>query len=297
MLEAATTSLQIHLQVSPRQAIRFFNAAQILSAPMVAVAANAPYLFGKDLWDDTRIPLFEQSVEVQGFKDRDHCADTRVTFGRGYARQSLLECFQENLDCYPVLLPISLPAEAETLSHLRLHNGTIWRWNRPLIGFSTQGRPHLRIEHRVASAGPTIADGVANIAFFLGMVQVLARQAIAPESQLDFDQARRNFYAAAKDGLRARITWLDGHKGRLDALILEVLLPMARRGLRELDMEEEIAGYLDAIIEPRVRRGRNGAGWQRAFVAQHGTDMQALTLAYIAHQRTGVPVHEWPVDE
>jgi hypothetical protein len=294
MLEAATTSMQIHLQVSPVEAVRFYNAAQILAAPMVAVAANAPYLFARDLWDDTRIPLFEQSVAVGGFAAK-HCRATRVGFGTGYAQHSLLECFQENLDCYPVLLPIAFTEGMDRLHHVRLHNGTIWRWNRPLIGVETDGRPHLRIEHRVASAGPTVVDVVANIALFLGLVHALGRQAEAPEQRLAFTQARANFYAAAKDGLRAEVVWLEGGSVPLRTLLLDKLLPLAREGLRELGMEDEIVHYLDAVIVPRVRTGRNGAAWQRAFVARHGSDMQALAAAYLVRQRRGLPVHEWDV--
>ena len=295
MLEAATTSLQMHLQVPQEQAVRFFNAALIISAPMVAVSANSPYLFGRDLWDDTRIPLFEQSVDVEGFEAPGRGAVRRVTFGTSYARESLFECFQENLDRYPVLLPIVFDAQAPPLSHLRLHNGTIWRWNRPLIGIEPGGAVHLRIEHRVASAGPTVADMIANIALFLGLVYTLGTQQPAPESQMSFDQARANFYAAAKDGLRARVTWLDGREVGLQPLLLDVLLPLARRGLQTAGMRRDIRNYLDQIMESRVQRGRNGAAWQREFVARYGRDMRALTAAYAERQQSGLPVHQWDV--
>jgi hypothetical protein len=295
MLESATTSLQIHLQVSPDEAVRFYNAAQILSAPMVAVAANAPYLFGRDLWDDTRIPLFEQSVALETARESRDCSDARVTFGSGYARRSLFECFQENVDCYPVLLPIVFSREAAQLEHVRLHNGTIWRWNRPLIGFGEDGRAHLRIEHRVASAGPSIADVIANIALFLGSVHVLATRQPGPESELNFSQVRANFYRAARDGLRSSVTWLKGAEVPLRSLLLESLLPMARRGLQALGLEDDARLYLGEIMEPRVRSGCNGAAWQRAFVAKHRADMRALAAEYVARQRSGLPVHEWDV--
>ncbi|MFQ5444053.1 MAG: hypothetical protein ACE5EK_05490, partial [Nitrospinales bacterium] len=184
MLEAAATSLQIHLQVSPKAAVRYYNTSVIISAPMVAIAANSPYLFNKDLWDETRIPTFEQAIAVASFRDRHGENIGRVTFGTGYLRNSILEPFLENLDGFPVLLPMVLDDDPAWLSHLRLHNGTIWRWNRPLIGLNRMGRPHIRIEHRVAAAGPSISDIVANMAFYLGMVNYFVHKDPALEDQM-----------------------------------------------------------------------------------------------------------------
>ena len=174
MLEAATTSFQLHLKVRPQRATRAFNASVIASAPMVAIAANSPYLFGHDLWHETRIPLFEQSVSVGGLAGASHGPLRRVTFGSGYVRESVLECFIENEQHYPVLLPVCYQDGLEQMAHVRLHNGTIWRWNRPLIGFDYDGIPHLRIEHRVVPAGPTVPDMIANAAFYFGLVQALS---------------------------------------------------------------------------------------------------------------------------
>lgn len=174
MLEAATTSLQAHLQVPASQAVRYYNAAIILSAPMVALSANAPFLFGRRLWEEPRIPLFEQSA------DAGPEAPKRVSFGTGYARDSLLDVFEENLREHAVLLPIPFDEHATDLPHLRLHNGTIWRWNRPLIGFDGPGRAHLRIEHRVMAAGPSFIDMMANLAVFFGASCALATRAEAP---------------------------------------------------------------------------------------------------------------------
>ncbi len=190
MLEAATTSFQLHLKVHPALAKRAYNAAIILSAPMVAATANSPYLFGHDLWDETRVPLFEQSVSVGGFAGASHGPLRRVSFGSGYVRESLFECFVENEQHFPILLPTQFHDGVEQMSHLRLHNGTIWRWNRPLIGFDYDGIPHLRIEHRVVPGGPTIADVIANAALFFGLMQSLMSQQEAPELQLDFAFAR-----------------------------------------------------------------------------------------------------------
>lgn len=290
MLEAATTSFQMHLQVTPENAARRYNTAVILSAPMVAVAANSPFLFGRDLWDETRIPLFEQSVDIA-----NGVTAARVTFGDGYVRSSLMECFRENLERHTVLLPVLQDEPPEQFAHVRLHNGTIWRWNRPLIGFNGDGRPHLRIEHRVVPAGPSLVDEIANAALFFGLMQRLGKADPPLESLLPFAAARANFYAAARSGLRAELTWLSGRHVTARQLLLEVLLPRAREGLMELELApEDIAHYL-GVIEGRLRTGRNGAQWQRDYVARHGAHMESLTCAYREHQRTDAPVHEWPL--
>ncbi len=296
MLEAATTSFQTHLQVTVNQAPAFFNAALLLSAPMVAVAANSSLLFGKTLWEETRIPLFEQGVALRGGERADDPTCQRVTFGSGYIRESLLELFTENLTRYPPLLPVDLTAEpVEGLPHLRLHNGTIWRWNRPLLGFDADGTPHLRIEHRVMPAGPSIPDTIANAAFYYGLIHGLARALPSPSVVLDFTQCRANFYAAARDGLRAEVVWLNGRRWPLQQLVLDELLPLARRGLQALAMDAaDVTDYL-GFIAARVASGCTGADWQRRFVSRHGPDWAALTLAYQARQQGGTPVHEWEV--
>lgn len=296
MLEAATTSFQLHLQVNQSEAAGFFNAAIVLSAPMVAATANSPYLFGRELWQETRIPLFEQAVAVGGDlamggqrSDRPY---RRVTLGGGYLRDSLFELFQENLQRYPPLLPEWLDTDPETLHHVRLHNGTIWRWNRPLIGVDRDGTPHLRIEHRVVPAGPSIPDAIANAALFYGLVHMLGRMPSLTE-QLPFPQSCKNFYAAARDGLKAEVVWLGGRRLSVRELLLQELLPLAKQGLESVAIDPaDIDDYL-GIIHSRVLTGRTGAAWQRGCVARHGRAMAALTIAYLERQRGGAPVHEW----
>lgn len=301
MLESATTSFQIHLQIPPAQALRAYNASIIASAPLVAVSANSPYLFGKDLWAETRIPVFEQAVEVGGFEEDGHGPMRRVSFGSGYARQSIMECFVENLEHFPVLLPTLFDVPPEKLQHLRLHNGTLWRWNRPLIGFNrgdnngNKGKPHLRIEQRVVPSGPTIEDAVANAAIYYGLTQALCDLEQAPEKNLTFPQARDNFYACAQHGLDAHCLWLDGQKHPVRSLLLKVILPLAHTGLETLGIDKNDIDHYLRIIEQRVISARNGAAWQRAYVAKHGPDMKALLATYLQHQHTGIPVHEWDV--
>ncbi len=295
MLESAATSFQIHIQVNPQQAIRYYNASILLSAPLVALTANSPYLFGKDLWDETRIPLFEQAVAVGGFDGAAFGPISRVTFGSGYARDSLLECFVENLDHYPVLLPVQLDDGKQKLPHLRLHNGTVWRWNRPLIGFDGQGTPHLRIEQRVVAAGPSTLDAVANAAFFYGVVTYLANEELPPERLLDFALAKDNFYRACHLGLRAQLTWLNGRQCTAHELLAEHLLPIAYLGLEQLGISlTDIKEYL-SIIQHRLLHKTNGATWQRQYIKKHGKDMNALTENYYRQQNSGLPVHEWQV--
>lgn len=295
MLESAATSFQLHLQVEPRLAARLYNAAHIISAPLVAACANSPFLFGSDLWDETRIPLFEQAVALTSAADSRCGTVSRVTFGSGYVRESMFECYQENLDCYPVLLPACSDEDPATLPHLRLHNGTIWRWNRPLIGFDEQGRPHLRIEHRVVPAGPSIIDTFANAALFFGLVYNIGTSGPAAESRIDFATARENFYTAARLGLRARVVWLDGKRVSIRALLRDHLIPLAREGLARLGLDDAQADHYLEIVARRVATDRNGAAWQRAYVTKHHADMQELTLAYQERQHGGAPVHEWPL--
>jgi len=292
MLEAATTSFQIHLQVAQEKAVRYYNAMQILSAPMVAISTNSPMLFGKRLWQETRIPLFEQAVAIGGIAGGAFGPLKRVSFGSGYARNSIMEVFAENAEHFPLLLPVDLGEEISTFSHLRLHNGTIWRWNRPLIGFDDDGTPHLRIEHRVIPAGPTVIDTLANTAFFYGLAYSLAEQPTPPEQLMEFSRARDNFYAAARYGLAAQVTWLDGRRGRIGELLQQLLL-QARMGLEQLGCEAELNDYYLSIIEQRLLTGQTGSAWQLAYLDRHGNDLNALVSAYLERQDSGKPVHEW----
>ncbi|WP_237068361.1 glutamate-cysteine ligase family protein [Microbulbifer guangxiensis] len=294
MLEAAATSVQVHLQVALAEGKRFFNASTIASPFMAAVAANSPFLYGKALWSETRIPIFEQAVNLGSFRNLDGSVAKRVSLGNGYVRESLLELFLENLDGYPVLLPDNHDRTPEELCHLRLHNGTIWRWNRPLIGIGSDGIPHLRIEHRVPSSGPSMPDVVANTAFFLGLATYLARMPEAPEDRLGFDAVKRNFFQACKYGLNAEIEWIDGKLWNLQRLVLDELIGPAEEALESLGVDrDDIYQYVTRIIRPRVLTGQNGSNWQRAYINTHGPDFQRLLEEYYEYQKRDIPVHEW----
>ena len=289
MAESATTSFQIHLRVAPEEAARVYNLSKFLSAPLVAIGANSPYLFGRDLWRETRIPLFEQTCAMGNSGLRE-----RVSFGQGYVKESIGECFEANLAAYPVILPELHDEPPERLAHLRLHNGTIWRWNRPLIGFDPDGSPHLRIEQRVVPAGPTVLDLIATAALYFGAIQDLLGEADPTGALLPFPVARANFYAAARRGLEAKLRWLNGRDATARAILTEDLLPRARRGLRNLGIEDEEIDTWLGLIAARLAKGRTGADWQRAWVARHpDQEMTGLLQAYLDQQRSGQPVHEW----
>jgi len=292
MLEAATTSFQIHLQPPASEVTRHMNASMILSGPMVALSANSPFLFGKSLWAETRIPLFEQSVATG---DAGHPEQSRVTFGNGYLQDNPVDLFRENAESYSPLLPTLFDGDDELL-HLRLQNGTIWRWNRLLVGFDEVKIPHLRIEHRPIPAGPTIADMLANAAVYFGAVHFLARLRVAPEADLPFAAARENFYRAARDGLAARLIWLDGNDVDVKTLLVDEILHMAREGLLLLGIDDEDIERYIGIARGRAESGQNGATWQRAHAVSCGGDFNRLTADYLSLQRSGAPVHEWPLD-
>ncbi len=287
MLEAAATSFQVHLKVPASLAHRYFNASMVLSAPVLAASVNAPLLFDRLLWDETRIPLFEQSIAgVSGAAANR----PRVVFEDTFLERSLMECFEHNRRDYPVLLPMLFDAPPAALRHLRLHNGTVWRWNRPLVGEGGDGL-HVRLEHRALPAGPSHTDMIANAALYLGLVHewVMRDVDLGNEPAV----ARANFYAAARDGLDAELV----HRGRranardwlLDALIDDADAGLARFGIAT----EERERYL-GVIAARGAGGLTGAAWQRATYLAQGRHAHKLMAAYCEHQRSGLPVHQWP---
>lgn len=293
MLEAATTSFQLHLSAAAAPLRALLNAALQAAAPCLAAATNAPFLFGRRLWAETRIPLFEQAAEAGGYAAAAHGPLRRVGFGSGYVRRSLGEWFEENLDHFPPLLPILFDTPPERFAHLRLHNGTIWRWVRPLVA-PGEGGPRLRLEFRVLPAGPSVVDAFANAAFFYGLVWALAA-AGDPAARLEFAAARDNFYRAARHGLAARLVWHDGRVRPAAQLILERLLPAAADGLAELGVDAASREAALGVLRERVQSGLTGAEWQQRFAARGGGDMRALTRAYLEGQDSGRPVHLWPL--
>ncbi|MEM8735282.1 MAG: glutamate--cysteine ligase, partial [Planctomycetota bacterium] len=285
MLEAAATSIQIHLKIPQRLATRYYNASMIASCFTCASAANSPLLFGKRLWDDTRITVFEQAVDT-GAKM------PRVSFGSGYVQESILELFEQNMQ-RTVLLPAELEEPPAVMPYTRMHNGTVWTWNRPLIGFESDGQPHLRIEHRPMSASPSVEDLFADVALYLGLTQFLANLQIPPETCLSFADAEANFYAAARSSLTAEIKWIDGKRWAINELLRSSLLDEAMLWLETTGAcHTEILKAHELLCE-RFRRGQNGAIWQARRFGELGRDSLALQRAYEDNQALGIPVHEW----
>jgi len=292
MMEAACTSLQVHLMMTQENAARRYNACQIASAPLIAASANSPYLYGQRLWEETRVPAFESAVNAPGQRMGDGRHASRVTFGTAHVRESLMELFLENLDAYDPFLPMVSDTPPEALVHLRLQNGTVWRWNRPIV--QPGQTPHLRVENRVMPAGPTVIDIVANTAFCIGLTLHL-EQEDALETRLPFETARENFYACARHGYGAECVWLDGRPVNVQALIRDELADQACAALIEAGVDSLEAKHYLEIIKARSRNGQNGAAWQRAHANCHGKDHQKLVLDYIANQKEGRPVHRWQI--
>ncbi len=293
MMEAATTSFQIHIQVPAELAHHYYNAAIIASSIMVGACANAPFLFGHDLWSETRIPLFEQAIETGGYAGVAGGPLKRVSFGTDFAKHSIMECFSENHAHFPVLLPECKDTEIAEFAHLKLHNGTIWRWNRPLIGVSDDGTPHIRIEHRTPSAGPTVIDAVANMALFYGLCKKFTDDIIDNGLPISFSQAKDNFYQAARFGLDAHIVWKNGQKHRLHWWLEHHFIDAALEGLDALHIDRKDAEDYLELIRQRVNNRQTGSQWQRKYIQKHGKHFKQMTQHYLQLQQTGLPVSEW----
>ncbi|MBS3800138.1 MAG: glutamate--cysteine ligase [Thioalkalivibrio sp.] len=293
MLEAAATSFQVHIETRPEIAHRTYNAALVAAAPVLAAAVNTPYLFGYDLWAESRIPLFEQAVEAGGFAGSARGPIRRVTFGTGYLHESIGELFTENQEHFPVLLPVHLDETDARLPHLSFHNGTIWRWNRPIVGHDARGQRSLRLEFRCLPAGPSLLDMLANAAFALGLIEHLVAESDNGTLDTPFSEARDNFYNAARQGLDARLRWAHCEPTPAPRLITRELLPRADAGLQRLNIEARERNVLLGTVARRVANRQTGAQWQRQWVRRHGPDWPGLLRAYRGWQNTGEPVHTW----
>ena len=309
MLEAGCTSFQVHYQVEPAEFPQCYNIAQAMTAPLLAAAANSPLLFGRRLWRETRIPLFQQSVDTRRASTHLRERAPRVSFGQQWVDHSILDLIQEDLARFRVL--IGTPSREDSLrlleqgrlpelQALRLHTGTVYRWNRGCFGIGG-GKAHIRIENRVLPAGPSVVDEVANAAFFLGLLRGGQQTYGDIAQKMPFHNAEINFLAAAQRGLDAQFTWLDGQVVLARDLIRQDLLPLARHGLRTAGLNPaDIERYL-GVIEQRVTVGLTGSSWLlRSLADMRETDTQAarlsaLTAATAQRQWAGSPVHEWPL--
>jgi gamma-glutamyl:cysteine ligase YbdK (ATP-grasp superfamily) len=307
--EAACTSLQLHLQVNPESFANYWNAAQAAAAVQVALGANSPFLFGRQLWHETRITLFEQATDTRPDELKEQGVRPRVWFGERWIT-SVFDLFEENLRYFPALLPICEDEDplavldggaCPHLAEMSLHNGTVYRWNRPIYAL-VEGRPHLRVENRVLPAGPSVSDVLANAAFYYGLVRALAEAQRPIWTQMSFATAGENLHEAARRGLDAHLYWPGLGEVPAAELVLRRLLPLAREGLSRWGVNADDADRLLGFIEQRCITGQTGSAWQMAAVAAisgRGADrneaLRQMTERYIEHMHTNEPVHTWPV--
>jgi hypothetical protein len=309
--EAACTSVQLHQQIDPDRFAAHWNAAQAIAGVQLAVGANSPFFFGRELWRETRIALFEQATDTRPEELKAQGVRPRVWFGERWIT-SIFDLFEENVRYFPALLPVCEqedPVEmiergdAPHLDELRLHNGTIYRWNRPVYQVVRE-RPHLRVENRVLPAGPTVVDILANAAFYYGLVRVLVEAERPVWSQMSFSAAEENFHRGARDGLDAGLYWPGLGEVPAPELVLRRLLPMAHDGLERWGVAAEDRERLLGIIERRCIDGVNGASWQAATFHRLYDDrkmdraeaLREMTVRYRDLMHSNEPAHTWPVE-
>ncbi len=309
--EAACTSVQFHLQVSPQDYADTWNAAQCLAGIQLALGANSPFFFGKELWRETRVALFEQATDTRPDELKAQGVRPRVWFGERWIT-SIFDQFEENVTYFPALLPVCEdedPADVlgrgdtPRLGELRMHNGTIYRWNRPIYDVY-RGKPHLRVENRVLPAGPTVVDVLANGALYYGLLRTLAEEDRPVWSRMSFAAAADNFEAGARHGINAKIYWPGLGEVPATELVLRRLLPLAHEGLAAWGVDSTIADRLLGIIEQRCIGHTNGAEWQaRTFhriddekqPLDRGDSLREMLRRYVEHMHTNEPVHTWAV--
>ena len=309
MMEACNTSCQVHFQVGPDEFARFYNIAQVVTAPVLAAAVNSPFLFGRRLWKETRIALFQQAVDTRPTGSHVLDRSARVSFGNDWVQESVLEIFREDITRFRVVLGVDIDEDATAvlsegglpkLKALQLHNSTVYRWNRPCYGI-LDGKANLRIENRALPAGPTVADEVANAAFWFGLVSGLVEEFHDIREVMSFDNAKNNFLAAARLGLDSHMEWFGGEVVPARGLIRERLIPLAREGLQAAGVDGGDVDRFLGIVEERVTSGKTGASWLLdSFSSMNGNrevklteKMSALVAATLERQKAGRPVHEW----
>ena len=306
MAEACNSSFQFHLQCGAAEFANLYNIAQTLAAPVLAVATNSPLLFGRRLWAETRIALFQQAVDTRSVR-HEREVPSRVTFGDRWVRRSVIELYREDIARFRTLVGIQFDEDphaqlarglAPELKSLRLHNGTVYRWNRACYGI-LDGKPHLRIENRVLPSGPSTVDQIANGAFWYGLMMALAKKYDDITKVMEFEHARSNFVIAAREGLGTRLVWLEGKELPVTELVLEHLLPLADQGLADGKVSDEDRRHYLGVVEERVRTGRTGSRWMLHSLAgmrNHGTPaerLNAITAAIVARQADQRPVAHW----
>lgn len=310
LVEACNTSFQVHLQVDPNQFVQKYNLAQAITGPVMAIAANSPLVFGKRLWHESRIAMFQQSIDTRASRNHMRERSPRVQFGNDWIHESILDIYRDDIARYRVLLAGDVSEDAiekikdnkvPKLKSLQIHNSTVYRWNRPCYGISDNGKPHLRIENRVFAAGPTVQDETANAVFWLGIMQGMSNQVDDIRNLLSFADVRDNFDKAAKFGIDTQFNWFKDKKISATDLILHELLPLAREGLQIHNVDTgDIDNYL-GIIEERAKNHINGARWtMRSYTklleqTNKNEALSAVTCAMIENVNKGHNVAQWPL--
>ena len=312
MLEACNTSFQVHFQVGAEEFAPLYNIAQAITGPLMAACVNSPILLGKRLWHESRIAVFEKSIDARSEAHAARGHKPRVHFGDHWIEDSVIEIFKEDIARFRVILttefeddPIGMVERGDVpkLNALRLHNGTVYRWNRACYGISDTGKPHLRIENRVIPSGPTVIDEIANAAFFFGMMSKLSTEPFDIRDRMSFADAKSNFISAARDGLRAQQMWFDERQMPAQELILDILLPLARKGLQQSNIDQDDIDRYLGVIQKRVERRRTGARWQLESLENmkgQGTQhelLRELTSSMVEQQQTGKCIADWELAE
>lgn len=308
-IEFCNTSFQVHLQVGIDDFVKYYNWAQAVAGPVLACAVNSPLLLNHRLWHETRIALFQHATDTRSLTHQQRNQTPRVNFGERWVGDSILDMLREDAVRFRVLLTQAVTEDSLAtaseggipgLFSWRLHNGTIWRWNRPCYGV-VNGKPGLRIEARFLPAGPSVIDEMANAAFFLGLLIGMPEEFGDISKKMQFEDAKRNFYNAARHGMYSQMRGFDGKNWRVGRLILESLLPRARRGLEIAGIDREDSDRLLDVIEERVTAERTGSKWMFDSLAamdkaaKPNVRMRSLTAAIKELQESGEPVHRWPL--
>jgi hypothetical protein len=312
--EGAATSLQLHLRVAPGDFAPLYNAMQMATAPALSISCNSPILLEHRLWEETRVALFKQAVDHRNYEDRSQRRSARVSFGTRWVERGALELFEENVRVHEPLLPVLGEEDpvacvraggVPRLDEIRLHQGTVWRWNRAIYDPGEGG--HLRIEMRALPAGPSIPDMLANTAFLVGLGLGLASDIEGWIRDFPFESAHSNFYRAAQQGLDAELVWPrspgESAVGIQARELLPRLIPIAQAGLENAGVDTDQARAMLSVIEERNRSGMTGSAWQRLSVASleaknlsRRAALNGMLERYLVHSNSALPVHRWPVE-
>lgn len=308
LLEACNTSFQVHLQVSPAEFSKLYNYSLALTGPILAMSANSPLVFGRRLWHENRIALFQQSIDTRSSHDHLREKSPRVSFGTNWVDDSIMDIYREDIARFNVLMGFEIDEDSvqlvkegkvPSLYGLNMHNSTVYRWNRPCYGISNNGKPHLRIENRILPSGPSTIDEIANAALWLGAMKGMSNHYDDIRDHMSYEDVRDNFFKAATLGIDSRFNWKGDSKISACDLILEEIIPIAKEGLSKMKVnEDDISKYMD-VIEERAKLHTNGARWTlRAYTAlkkitSSDEALHAVTASMHDNQNKGLPIHQW----